>query len=119
MIIRLSAALLMLALGACASLPESKNRQAGAFAGSLQDTGNACHAETGCGLDSPLRDLADATASAAGDGKHQVILLDQGNDALLTRLHMIESARHSIELQVFIYDLDESGTLMLDAMVRA
>jgi phosphatidylserine/phosphatidylglycerophosphate/cardiolipin synthase-like enzyme len=118
MITRLTAAVLMLALGACASLPESKHREAGAFAGSLQDTVSACTAVAGCGLDSPLRDLAESTASS-DDRKHQVILLDQGNDALLTRLHMIESARHSIELQVFIYDLDESGTLMLDAMVRA
>ncbi|MEY3359595.1 MAG: hypothetical protein RI923_855, partial [Pseudomonadota bacterium] len=118
MITRLTAAVLMLALGACASLPESKHREAGAFAGSLQETSTACSVPTGCGLDSPLRDLAD-TAAAGGGGKHEVILLDQGNDALLTRLHMIESARHSVELQVFIYDLDESGTLMLDAMVRA
>ncbi|WP_395769785.1 phosphatidylserine/phosphatidylglycerophosphate/cardiolipin synthase family protein [Arenimonas sp.] len=118
MITRLAAAVVLLALGACANLPESKHREAGAFAGSLQGTANACQVASGCGLDSPLRDLADTTA-AGGGGKHEVILLDQGNDALLTRLHMIESARHSIELQVFIYDLDESGTLMLDAMVRA
>jgi phosphatidylserine/phosphatidylglycerophosphate/cardiolipin synthase-like enzyme len=112
------AVLLLLALSACASLPESKHREAGLFAGSLQENTTACTAPVGCGLDSPLRDLAETTA-AGGGGKHQVILLDQGSDALLTRLHMIESARHSIELQVFIYDLDESGTLMLDAMVRA
>lgn len=119
MITRLTAAVLMLALGACASLPESKHREAGAFAGSLQETATACSAPAGCGLDSPLRDLAEATAEGRGEGKHQVILLDQGNDALLTRLHMIETARHSVELQVFIYDLDESGTLVLDALVRA
>ena len=118
MITRLTAAVLMLALGACASLPESKHREAGAFAGSLQDTANACQVASGCGLDSPLRDLAYTTA-AGGGGKHEVILLDQGNDALLIRLHMIESARHSVELQVFIYDLDETGTLVLDALVRA
>lgn len=118
MITRLSAAVLMLALGACAGLPESKHREAGAFAVSLQETATACSMPTGCGLDSPLRDLAETTA-AAGGGKHQVILLDQGSDALLTRLHMIESARHSVELQVFIYDLDETGTLVLDALVRA
>jgi phosphatidylserine/phosphatidylglycerophosphate/cardiolipin synthase-like enzyme len=118
MITRLSAVVLMLALGACASLPESKHREAGAFAGSLQETATACQIASGCGLDSPLRDLADTTA-VGGGGKHQVILLDQGNDALLTRLHMIETARHSVELQVFIYDLDETGTLVLDALVRA
>ncbi|MFY8060271.1 MAG: hypothetical protein ACOVMK_01900, partial [Arenimonas sp.] len=87
MITRLTAAVLMLALGACASLPESKHREAGAFAGSLQDTANACQVASGCGLDSSLRDLADTTATGGG-GKHEVILLDQGNDALLTRLHM-------------------------------
>ena len=118
MITRLSATVLMLALGACASLPESKHREAGAFAGSLQETATACTVPAGCGLDSPLRDLAETT-TVGGAGKHQVILLDQGNDALLTRLHMIETARHSVELQVFIYDLDESGTLILDALVRA
>lgn len=118
MITRLSAALLMLVLGACTSLPESKFREAREFAGRQQDAVQSCTDPAGCGLDSPLHDLAETTA-ASGARNHQVILLDQGNEALLTRLHMIESARHSIELQVFIYDLDESGTLMLDAMVRA
>ena len=118
MITRLSAAVLILALGACASLPESKHREARAFAGRQQDTVQTCTDAAGCGLESPLRALAES-AAASGERSHQVILLDQGNDALLTRLHMIESARHSIELQVFIYDLDETGTLVLDALVRA
>ena len=47
MITRLTAAVLMLALGACASLPESKHREAGAFAGSLQDTATGRHTAGG------------------------------------------------------------------------
>jgi cardiolipin synthase C len=112
---RIALLFLVLLLGACSTVPITAQRQAKAQAvvEAQQARTVECRQADGCGLASPLRQLAAST------GKHQVILLDQGHDALLTRLHMIESARESIELQVFIYDLDETGTLVLDALVRA
>lgn len=111
--------LLLLALSACSSLPEKQKQSARAFAESRQESALTCAAADRCALPSPLYDLAGHATPAAASERHTVILLDQGHDALLARLHMIESAKHSIELQVFIYDLDESGTLVLDALVRA
>ena len=107
----------MLLLAGCASKPVSPARQAQAqlIVDSRQDHSTTC---TGtCGIQTSLR--PSQVAGARAMAPHQIILLDQGQDALLARLHMIESARESIELQVFIYDLDESGTLILDALVRA
>lgn len=107
----------MLLLAGCASKPVSPGRQAQAqsIVDSRQDHSTVCSGS--CAIQTPLRPAqADGARASA---PHQIILLDQGQDALLTRLHMIESARESIELQVFIYDLDESGTLILDALVRA
>lgn len=109
----------LLVLSACSSLPETKHAEAGAFARERRSVESECPAGQLCGLRTPLSELAAQTAAEGASGKHRVILLDQGHDALLTRLQMIESATRSIELQVFIYDLDESGTLMLDALVRA
>jgi phosphatidylserine/phosphatidylglycerophosphate/cardiolipin synthase-like enzyme len=115
------ALLLLLVLSACSSLPEKQKQAARVFAEGRKDSSLSCATADHCALASPLHDLAGQTAarSAPDAEQHAVILLDQGHDALLARLHMIESARHSIELQVFIFDLDESGTLILDALVRA
>src|SRR5574343_68358 len=109
----------LLVLSACSSLPAAKHAEAAAFAQQRRITDSECPAGQVCGLRTPLSELAAQTAAEGASGKHRVILLDQGHDALLTRLQMIESATRSIELQVFIYDLDESGTLVLDALVRA
>lgn len=114
---RFALGLMAVLLSACSTVPITAQRQAQAQAvvASQQARDSDCQQAAGCGIDSPLRQLA----STSGKSQHQVILLDQGHEALMTRLHMIESARDSIELQVFIYDLDESGTLLLDALVRA
>lgn len=109
----------LLVLSACSSLPETKRAEAAAFARERRSVESECPAGQVCGLRTPLSELAVQVATEGADAKHRVILLDQGHDALLTRLQMIESATRSIELQVFIYDLDESGTLVLDALVRA
>ena len=113
---RIALLLWALVLSACSTVPITAQRQAEAQAVVTAKQAHAvdCQQAGGCGLASPLRQLASTSGKT-----HQVILLDQGHDALLARLHMIESARESIELQVFIYDLDETGTLMLDALVRA
>ena len=49
---------------------------------------------------------------------HQVALLDVGFDSLATRLHMIESAKQSIELEFFIYEIDEASRVITQALAR-
>lgn len=49
---------------------------------------------------------------------HPVALLDVGFDSLAARLKLIEEARQSIELEFFIYELDESARLISQALAR-
>ncbi|HWS40555.1 MAG TPA: phospholipase D family protein [Arenimonas sp.] len=114
-------AILVLCLSACASVNEKQRKSAQNFAISIQDQQIICVPDFPCGIDSPFQQQAQQnyTKSNSKQPKHTLIMLDQGHDALLLRLHMIESAKQTIELQMFIFDLDESGTLVLDALVRA
>lgn len=49
---------------------------------------------------------------------HPVALLDVGFDSLAARLRLIEAAQRSIELEFFIYELDESARLITQALAR-
>lgn len=113
---KLFVAVLAMLLAACTSIPPAKHDQARAFAQAQRDTASTCRQPDGCGLDTPFPALERLPSEVA---LTDVILLDQGQDALLMRLHMIESAKRSIDMQVYIFDLDESGVLVMDALVRA
>lgn len=51
--------------------------------------------------------------------KNKVALLDVGEDALLLRIHLIRSARHSIAMQTIIWMNDETGRLLMYEMIQA
>ena len=53
------------------------------------------------------------------DDRHGLVLIERGDDALAMRLHLIRSARHSIEIQNYIFLLDDSGQLLLDELLKA
>ena len=110
------AAVPALLLAACTSIPPAKHDQARAIAETNRSSAVACQEADGCGLPSPFTRLEPLPTDTA---LTDVILLDQGQDALLLRLHMIESAKRSIDFQVYIFDFDESGILVMDALVRA
>ncbi len=50
---------------------------------------------------------------------HFVKLLEQGDEALLARVNLIRSARHSIRIQTFIWSNDESGRLIMWELIKA
>lgn len=86
-----------------------------------QDRSLDCTRADRCAEWSPLRVAAaeavrDSTPNAP---QHVVLSLESGHDALLARLHLIRAARHSIELQSFIYAEDDAGFLVLDELLRA
>jgi len=114
------AALLM--LGACAVDPLHA-RRAAATAAAAQSHDDDCPAPRAdaCALDSPYRALADEALarSTPGHAFHYASLIERGEDALLLRVHLIRSARHSIELQTFIIGEDDAGKLILDELVKA
>lgn len=113
------AGLLCLSLAACAGLPARQRAQAVDLAEHARSDQVVC--APGCEIASPLLDLGDAAyaASTPEQPHHSVILLDQGQDSLLARVHLIRSARHSIELQTFIFDRDDTGSLVLDELMAA
>lgn len=69
---------------------------------------------------------ADASAMAfvdgqiaANAGKTGVYVLETGTEALLARAWLVENARHTIEVQYFIWSSDNIGILAAEALLRA
>jgi putative cardiolipin synthase len=92
-----------------------------AVAAQRQDRSLDCARADRCAEYSRLR---IAAAEAVRDSRpeapqHVVLNLETGRDALLARLHLIRAARHSIELQSFIFAEDDAGFLVLDELLRA
>ena len=111
----------LLLLGGCASLPAPQREDAARIAGSARSTQIDCTAANACALASPLRDLAARALaeSSPASPRHFAGLLDKGPDALLARVHLIRSARRSIDLQTYIFDEDDSAQLVLDELQAA
>jgi phosphatidylserine/phosphatidylglycerophosphate/cardiolipin synthase-like enzyme len=111
---------LSLQLAACAHLSVEQKKLAGDYAAQARSSVIDC-AGNDCEIASPLRDLGDAAyaASSPGQPKHSLILLDRGQDSLLARVHLIRSARHSVDLQTFHFERDDAGRVVLDALMAA
>ena len=115
-------ALLLPALGGCAGLSQLEREQAVHIAAQARDVAVDCgRPQTACARPSPLRALAvQAHAhSAPAAPRHQVLLLDYGQDALVARLDLIRAARSSIDLQTYIFDEDDAGRLVIDELLAA
>jgi len=60
-----------------------------------------------------------AEGAAQHPGKTGVIPLQNGHDALASRLALAETAQRSIDLQYYIWHNDTSGIMLLDALFKA
>jgi cardiolipin synthase C len=67
--------------------------------------------------DSPVENGLDAFE--AESGRHRLVVVDQGSDALALRLHLIRAAREEILFQNYIFHDDESGLLLLGELLAA
>ncbi|HEX3123665.1 MAG TPA: phosphatidylserine/phosphatidylglycerophosphate/cardiolipin synthase family protein, partial [Rhodanobacteraceae bacterium] len=92
-----------------------------ATAAAAQDRVLTCAGADACAADSPFRELAARAQeqSTPAAPVHYVNLLEQGADALALRVHLIRSARRSIEIQTFIFAEDDAGYLIIDELVKA
>lgn len=73
-----------------------------------------------CAIASEFQDMADlAFKEDISDGTHYVSILDIGEDALLTRIHLARAARDSIDMQTFIWDDDEAGQALFYELLEA
>ena len=71
---------------------------------------------TRCAIDTPLRELYQ---SSIQNNQDHVTLLDNGEESLLIRLHLIKAAQKSIDIQTFIWVNDEAGHLVLAELLEA
>ncbi len=69
-------------------------------------------------LKSPLIAHAERLATT-NPNKNYVSLLEIGSDALLSRIHLIRSARSSIAIQTMIWANDETGRLIIYELIQA
>ncbi|MFT3790530.1 MAG: phospholipase D family protein [Rudaea sp.] len=110
------------ALASCA-LDPIHARRAAATASAAQDRALDCAPERAdaCAIASPYPALAAGALAQSTPAApvHYVNLLERGEDALLLRVHLIRSARRSIDIQTFIFSDDTAGTLVLDELVKA
>lgn len=118
---RLTGVLLALLLAGCASLPNAQRDDAERIANAARSEVVDCTRADACALDSPLMEMArsEHAASTPQQPRHRVLILDDGPDALLARVHLIRSARRSIELQTYIFDEDDAAQLVLDELQAA
>ncbi|OUR99988.1 hypothetical protein A9Q84_02855 [Halobacteriovorax marinus] len=49
---------------------------------------------------------------------HEIVILNDGYNALTNRLEMIERAQVSIDLETFIWHFDESGQILINAIIK-
>lgn len=117
---QLAAAACALLLAACAP-DRALLRQSAELAEAARDTITSCHAADACAPSSPLAQLVEAgrAAAATGGAAHRLVLLPRGEEALALRLHLIRSARRSIELQTFILSDDDAGLVVIEELVAA
>jgi putative cardiolipin synthase len=68
----------------------------------------------------PFGPAVEAVGERAGPAReNQLALLGGGYDALLVRVHLIRSARSSIDIQTFIWTNDECGRLLIYELIEA
>lgn len=63
--------------------------------------------------------LARADRLQAAGAHSELAIVSSGYDALLLRVHLIRQARHSIDVQTFIWTNDEVGSLMMYELIQA
>jgi phosphatidylserine/phosphatidylglycerophosphate/cardiolipin synthase-like enzyme len=109
--------LLCLLVSAC-SLSQKKVQQVDERVESFRQQELSCPADQRdrCSEFSPILELA---AENQRLGRHHLVLLETGEDALKIRIHLIRAARHNIELQNFILRADHTGDLLLHELLQA
>lgn len=114
-------AVLALGLAACQSLPAPERAAIAAEMVAARSATVDCALPERCATRSSFREagLAKLAASTPEAPKHEVVLLERGPDALAVRLALIRAAQQRIELKSFIFELDDSGSLVLDALLDA
>jgi phosphatidylserine/phosphatidylglycerophosphate/cardiolipin synthase-like enzyme len=110
-----------LLLAGCASVGPHRHETAARIAAAARSTQVDCSRDDACATPSPVLAMARETwaTSTPQAPRHRALILDHAPDALLLRIHLIRSARHSIDLQTYIFDEDDSAQLVMDELEAA
>jgi phosphatidylserine/phosphatidylglycerophosphate/cardiolipin synthase-like enzyme len=110
----------MLLLQGC-TVSRARIRQADAVVAATVDRRTDCTGPDHCALPSPLLQAAEQAlaASTPQHPVHVVTLLNDSEPAMAARINLIRAARHSIEVQTYIWDHDDAGQLVLNELVQA
>jgi len=113
-------ALLALALQGC-TVSRLHVRQAQAIVADTTQPSLDCTGANHCARPSPVLAAAEQAMAQSTSGKpqHIVTLLSDSEDALAARINLIQAAKHSIDVQTYIWDQDDVGQLVLDQLVQA
>ncbi|MBP6216903.1 MAG: phospholipase D family protein, partial [Luteimonas sp.] len=119
--LRACVALLALACSACTGLSALQREEATRIAAEARSTDIDCDRADACARPSPLRELGvrGFAQSTPEQPRHYALLLDYGQDALVSRLDLIRGATETIDLQTYIFDEDDAGHLVLDELMAA
>lgn len=119
--IRLLIVPVLAALLAGCALDRATARRAELQVRTQRDVALSCTAADACALASPYHALAEQAfaESAAGRPLHWLNLLDHGESSLALRVHLIRSARRSIDMQTFIFSEDDVGFFTLNELLAA
>jgi putative cardiolipin synthase len=71
------------------------------------------------GATGPLAGLEQSLAKSHGPERSGFHLLDSNEDGLRWRVALIDSARHSLDVQYYVWWADESGELLMRRLVQA
>lgn len=101
------ASLAIVCIGAIAAVADSSARPDAAFK-----------------LDSPFheffsKEISNRTPATDPALGNYVGIVDRGDDALLLRIHLIRAARHSIDIQTYIWTNDECARIVLYELLHA
>ncbi len=112
---------LFLCVTACATAPHGPDPAASHLSPDIDQTLSGCASgQYPCGSETPFSRLMEKTRTPSDNGPdHYINLLEQGDDALVARLHLIRSARHAIELQTFIWGSDDVSDLFFQELLLA
>jgi len=109
-----------LLIGAC-GLNRPLARQAATLVAQERPGALDCDRADHCAIASPWTDLARRARNEDRPDApaHYVDVLEQGEESLLLRIHLIRAAKKSIDIQTFIWAEDDAGWLVLDELVAA
>lgn len=113
---------LLVVLAGCAPLSPKSIHRADAIVAASVDRRLDCHAADACALPSPFLDQAYAAfarTSGSGQPHNEATLLEVGEDSLAARINLIRAARHTIDIQTYIWAKDDAGLLVLDELINA